>query len=321
MVATLAPLTVEALDAELTAWQASLAGPSSGLRAQRAELRALHDLLARAAVLLEWPPQELAARLGELVGAASAPAVAALAPRPRIVLRLVAAGAADAAWLVLRDNAAGLVAAPRRQATAAGAPRASGRRPLRVLVEAPRVFARLPGFRDPRHAAPDHCYDVSDAVTIRHQLDEAGFRDGVLTLAGWAALDLLACRPDEALRLRLRRAGTGLDQPVRADELVVAGQRRRRSDLVTARDDATASRAWAGWAVDVDVAALSPGTWLVVVELDHCGVSRRAAIGDVVGEYAAVSAHGEYQAAGRSLRWDTSGEHWRLIVAADAQGR
>ena len=70
------------------------------------------------------------------------------------MFRLLRDDALDAAWEVLIDNATGVVDEAYDASTATGAARTSPRLPLLTRIEAGTVFAELPGFRDPRYAAP-----------------------------------------------------------------------------------------------------------------------------------------------------------------------
>jgi hypothetical protein len=305
-VATLEPLTVAELNAALVDWRAALtAGDPDGLPSRKVELRELHDLLLRATPSSSRPPAAVAAVAAEVVARVPVRLVDSLAPRPRVAIRLLRAGAVDAAWAVLTDNAAGIVDDHFHRSTATGSARSSGRRPLRALVEAPRVFARLSGFRDPRFAAPDDCYDISDALNLRHQLDEIEIDPaGRVTMGGWACLDIVTAGPAEDPRLVLVNDGS---------EIVAAGVRLRRADLVSGQGEGLLRRAWAGWSVSFEAGV---GAWELWLELDHDGVVRRVPIGAEVSDIARAAARGTTQVPEHSLSWDTSGTPWRLMIEA-----
>jgi hypothetical protein len=305
LVATLEPLTVAELDAAISRWRGGLKQTSEqSLASRRSQLRELHDLLVRVTPLAANPPIAALAVAVEIAGAADPAAIDALAPRPRTVLRLLRAGAPLVAWQVLKDNAAGVVADP----TAIGE---LSRSPLRPLVEAPRVFAQLPGFRDPRFSAPEDCYDLTDRVRLRHHLDEISIdaTPGTLTFGGWAALDLVESGPDEHVRLLLRNDD---------GEVSVAGVRHRRADQAGGRGDALLRRAWSGWSVtlDVDKAGLDVGRWVLALEVEHDGVRRHAPIGAEVSDLARATTRGRTQLGGRALWWEASGREWQLMIEA-----
>jgi hypothetical protein len=304
----LAPLTVGQLEAATARWRQSLADQSAGgTPSRRSEIRELVVLLSRATVPQPAPTDVLTPAMVAMIEALPSDVVDSLAPKPRTAVRLVRAGCLDAAWAALCEAAIGVVADPFRAATATGAGRATGRRPLRALLEPPAVYARLPGFRDPRFAAPDSCYEIADTVKLRHEVDEVAVIDGRLMLAGWAALDIVDASPDETVRLVLRSED---------GEVAVAGRRLRRPDLVTGRDEGLRRRAWSGWSVGVDVDRLGKGEWRVSLELDHSGLLRRGPVGSAAGDLALAGTQGVKPVGDHAVRWDTSGRAWRLIVAA-----
>jgi hypothetical protein len=192
--------------------------------------------------------------------------------------------------------------------TATGQPRSAGRLPLVTRIEPPSVFAELPGFRDPRFGVPDHCYDISGVIRLKHQLDEVHLAGSTMTLGGWAALDVLATSPDEDVRLILTDGGTEIARP---------GRRVRRADLVSGRGEALARRAWAGWSasVDLDDPPLASGSWELAVEIDHHGFVARAALGRGSSRLAVAAAGADGRLGSRSVRWDATRSPWRLLVS------
>lgn len=173
----------------------------------------------RAAPAVRQPPIAALAAAADLLGELPSRVEDALPPRPRTVFRLLRVGALDAAWLVLVDNATGLVEEPFKASTSSGAIRTAWRLPLITRIEPPKIFADLPGFRDPRFNPPDDCYDITTSVRLRHQLDEICIANGVATLGGWARLRSLATRPQEQVRLIAANGDA---------EVSVRGRRRRR---------------------------------------------------------------------------------------------
>jgi hypothetical protein len=281
-VATLEPLTVAELDAAISAWLSTLA--ADGVPRRKAQLRELHDLLLGATAVSRIPPGEPITVAVKVATAVDAALIEAMAPRPRTVMRLFRAGAAAAAWEVLIDNASGT--------------------PVRAQVKASRAFALLPGFRDPRLAAPDHCYDVTDAAVLRHEVDDIQVEAGVVNIGGWAAFDLLATSAAEPVRLLV-------------GDVAVVGARRRRADLVSGRGEGLVRRAWAGWSATIDLAAVKVGEWELSLEVDHDGLTRRVSLGTEVSDFARAASRGVTEYGDRSISWLRDDAGWRLKV----QGR
>jgi hypothetical protein len=292
-VARLAPLTIAEVDAAVRTWRSDLAAdPGRSAVELRSQLRELHDLLLRTTAV-EVEPRETLDLVAGVIATIGVDAIDRLPTRPRIVFRLLYAERVAAAWQVLLDNAAGVVDTGAFRRTLA-------RSPLRLCVEAPAVFAQLPGFRDPRYDAPDSCYDVTDRTRLRAQLEEIEVdpADGMVRFAGWATVDLLGSSADDSVRVLLADHGR---------EVAVAAIRVRRSDR----------RAWAGWsaAVDVrDVTGIDVGRWGLSIEVDHEGVVGVADLGADSSDLARVTALDSVDVGDRAVRWDTSGSRWRLIV-------
>ena len=160
-----------------------LAPAEAEVAVDEGRLDELHDMLLRATADHDDAPRNLLARVGRRLTTAD---LANLTPRPLVALRLLAAGALDAAWQVLRDNAVGVVDESFDVATSYGARRTSWRLPLNTLVEPPKVYAWLPGLRDPRYDAPDPAYDITDLVTAAVRLDELWWDGPRLVFAGSA---------------------------------------------------------------------------------------------------------------------------------------
>lgn len=299
--AKLAPLSAGELDRELAALRPSVS----------ADLRDLHALLMRATPLVDEPPRASLAAAAGLVAELPSEVLAGLAPRPRTVFRLLLAGAVDAAWVVLIDNATGVVEEPFAGSTSSGATRKAWRLPLLTRIEPPKVFADLPGFRDPRFSAPEDCYDITAGVRLRHQLDEISIVGDIATLGGWAVLDPLVTGPEEQVRLI---AGNG-DAKVAA-----TGRRLRRADLVAGKSESAARRAWAGWSARLDLAdpRLVEGSWDLSLEVDHDGVSRLVPLGANASDLARAGAYAVTRVGSRSVRWKTSDRKWRLVVSAES---
>lgn len=242
------------------------------------EMAELYDALLAATADDDAPPTALLADARQAARAAEIDAVDALPHRARVVMRLLREGAEEVAWLVLVDNATGVVGRRFSAATSSGAERVDWPLPLLTKVEPPRVYADLPGFRDPRFDVPDAAYELGDAIKLRCHIDEV--RPGPRpVLAGWAALDVLTTEPDDAVSVVAAHAG---------GEISWSGVRHRRADLVGGSRDLLRRRAWAGWSAELDPVALpSDGSdcelWL---ELTQAGLTRRARLGRPAGELA-----------------------------------
>lgn len=234
--------------------------------AREGRLQDLHDLLVSATRDHDEPPRELLKQVSDHL-----PERAKLPPRAAVVVRLLQAGAYDAAWLVVQDNAVGVVDDTMRTSTSSGARVTSQRLPLAARVEPPEVFAWLPGFRDPRYDAPDDAYRMTDAVTASVRLDEAWWDGTVLVLAGRATLRHLATGPNDEVTVVLRR------DERRQEE--VDAQRVRRPDLVRGSGAELTRGAWAGFAARVDTGALGHGLWALRLRLTQQGITREVRLG------------------------------------------
>jgi hypothetical protein len=241
-------------------------------------LAALYDSLLAATAAGDVLPASLLADATAAARAADDEAVEALPPRARVTMRLLRAGEAEPAWLVAIDSATGVVQRSFRASTSSGAPRADWALPLLTAVEPPHVYAELPGFRDPRYAAPDAAYEIGASIKLRCHVDEV-IVAATPVFAGWAALDVLPTEPDDIVAVVATRDGT---------EIRWTGTRHRRADLVGGSRETLRRRAWAGWSVAVDPADLPAegGRWALWLELGHGGLSRRARLGRSVGELA-----------------------------------
>lgn len=276
---------------------------------QRSALTDIYHACLRATAVTDGAPTELLNALASGVADVPAPVVSGLSPRPRVVFRLLQAGALEAAWLVCETSAAGLVVEPTTATTSSGAPRARPRFPLVVHVDTPKVYAWLPGFRDPRYGAPDSCYDISGLVKLRTRVDAVRVEGNQLVAGGSASLSLVMPDADERVRLIAR-----LDDETR---VVVTGRRLRRPDLVTGVGDGLRRAAWSGWSARLDLRKLRrhPGDWGLQLDVTHEGVRRAAPLGGEVSELAALTvAAGVGDRRGR-VKLATDGEAWHLSVA------
>ncbi|HWB66486.1 MAG TPA: hypothetical protein VG708_06635 [Mycobacteriales bacterium] len=305
--ARLAATTVAELDAELAELSTRIA-TTDGIGAQRAELRAAHELLLRATPAAARPPLGALGTLARAIEPLPPRVIDGLAPRPRTVFRLLQAGVPAAAWEVVADNATGMVTTTFGAATSSGAARTDWRLPLLTRIEPPAVFAWLPGFRDPRFGAPDECYDITPLIRPAFALDEA-WRDGSrLHLAGSMSLEHLDTSPAETVQL----VATAGDR-----ELVVPAVRMRRPDLVRGTGSALTRLAWAGWSATVDLRdrRLGGGEWALSVVLEHDGIRRTSAVAVARTELTRPDVHGLRVGLRRRVTLDPAEKGWRLLVS------
>jgi hypothetical protein len=309
----------------------SLAGVTAAFPAQveaaqalapRERLRALHGVLreqvvgavVRAAAEGDpLPRTELTALAATIKDHLPEGTENSLGPRVGILVRLLREDALEAAWMLARDNASGVVRPERTTSMWAGGSNLSSELPLPTRVDADgRVFAWLPGFRDPRWSVPDEVYDIGHFVVLRATLDHATIDDrGVLRLRGSAFLGQLRTEPDDVVTVRLF-GPTGAHHAVAATRL-------RRPDLVKARGPELRRLAWGGWQVAVPLADLAPvsGAWHVAVEIAQGPVVRREPLGARRGPLAAPHlTTAAYE--GRSWRYelDTDEKNKALLVRA-----
>jgi hypothetical protein len=310
-VPSFAPSTVAEAEAMMTSLGSSLSDRTGDRVGARRALTDIHQWLMQATPSATAPPLHLLALATALLAELPSEVADGLPARPRTVFRLLRAGQPVAAWHVLAENAVGVVDRAFAAATATGAARASSRLPLLTRVEAPMVFAELPGFRDPRYAAPDECYDLTDRIALRLRVEEIDVGATAVSLGGWAALDLLTTGPGEAVTL----VASGL-----GGDVAVTGSRRRRPDLVGTRGDALTRRAWAGWSASVDLTSprFRNGTWTLSLQIDHAGVVRRCPLGAHLGELARSATSSAIRIGGRRVGVTTEGEQLRLECSGAA---
>lgn len=283
-------------------------GDAETIPEQRSILTDVYHACLRATPGLEDPPIELLTELASGVGDVPSNVVGGLNPRARVMFRLLEAGAFEAAWLVCETSAAGLVFEPTTATTSSGAPRARPRFPLVVHVEAPKVYAWLPGFRDPRYDAPESCYDISSLVKLRARVDVVRIERSTMVVGGSASLSLVMPDANERVRLIARS-----DEDTR---VITTGQRLRRPDLVSGVGDGLRRAVWSGWSVGLDLRKLraKPGVWALALDVTHDGVRRAAPLGGEVGELAALAVDAGLRGRRRRVRLEANGDAWQLIV-------
>jgi hypothetical protein len=259
------------------------------------ELNAVYNLFLTAGRSVVDLPASLFPELREALVGVDPRAWNALNNRPRTAFRLVVAGHDEAARAVLAESA-----------WTEKVPFAY------VHVEDGRAFAWLPGFRDVRFDGPDSCYDLSDEVGLRATLDSAHLTRERLTLGGVAYLTrAVTTTADEQVLLVLSRAGVA--------DVVVAGQRHRRPELVSGSGSDLFRRAWSGWSAGLDLAAMPPGsgTWRLALAIDHDGLRRSVGLGKTATPLAKQEGNTSVRRRRTVWRLDTSSDPWTLRAAWD----
>ncbi|WP_369233808.1 glycosyltransferase family 2 protein [Streptomyces sp. R21] len=146
-----------------------------------------------------------------------------------------------------------------------------------VAVEDGRAYARYPYFRDPERAIPDECYDVTDQLSLRHQVTRAEMRDGALHLAGHAYFHRVATH-DVTTELILRERESGAECRLPVTHTATPG-------LGADEDLGEYTYDKAGFDATVDIAtaaegkALGNGLWDIWLVVGAQGLSREVRIG------------------------------------------
>ncbi|MFI2208515.1 glycosyltransferase [Streptomyces sp. NPDC020141] len=88
----------------------------------------------------------------------------------------------------------------------------------KVVVEKGRAYAAYPYFRDIGRAVPDHCYDITRELTVRHHLDVAEMDGSELELSGHAYIHTVDT-VDTAIEAVLRERDSGVEYSFPAENL------------------------------------------------------------------------------------------------------
>ncbi len=284
-------------------------------KAIRSLLVRLHrDAMRAAAAAVDASPHELDEAAEAVRSLVPEAAEDALAIRERAFIRLLRAGAVEPAWTLAEDDSAGVVSSSRAGMKWAGGPETSVVLPLPTLAESGRVYAWLPGFRDPRWGLPDSVYDVTDSVRLRVTLEQLSLESGRLELAGSAYFTVVVARADDDVTVVLRGPG--------GQEHRAPATRTRVSEHVTRSGPGLTQLAWAGWHAEIDVTALgsSPGRWSAWLELGQDGLRDDEPLGLRRGSYAeAVRRCAPIEAGGRVFRLE-GGEDGRLSLSVTRLG-
>jgi hypothetical protein len=263
--------------------------------AQGRELIKVYELLLTDGASYPELPTGLIDALRRALGTVPARAWDQLNTRPRTAYRLIAAGEDVAAWELLTEGV---------RLARDGVERME---PAHVHVDGGRVFAWLPGFRDPRFGVPDECYELTDDVKLRSRVDTAELTADSLTLAGTAYLTR-SVRTGQTERVSLVLSRSGMD------DIVVAGNRHRRPDLVSGTGTELRRRAWSGWSVTVALASLPAGSarYRLTLAIEHGALRRTSPIGSATP---LAQQEGGVLVRRRRTRWslDTSASAWSLV--------
>jgi hypothetical protein len=223
----------------------------------------------------------------------------------RVFVRLLRRGAFEPAWTLAHDNASGVVRPTRATSMWAGGSFLTSRLPLPTHLEDGRVYAWLPGFRDPRYGVPDEVYAIDSDVILRGDVDLADLHGRTLRLHGTAYLGLLEAGPHGRVTLSLAGPDGAASQ--------VEATRVRRPDHVKSSGPDLTRLAWSGWHAEFDITPLLAvaGTWRITVELDERGVRRSRLLGRSRSPLAATPLFENSPArelSGRAVRLDNAAD-------------
>ncbi|MFD5848136.1 glycosyltransferase family 2 protein [Streptomyces chartreusis] len=146
-----------------------------------------------------------------------------------------------------------------------------------VIVDGGHAFARYPFLRDPDRAIPDHCYDVTAQLGVRHQVSRAELRGTTLHLAGHGYLHRVATE-NVSTQLVLRERDTKQEYRLPVAHTTTPG-------LGAEEDNGHYLYEKAGFeaAVDITTAAdgspLRDGLWDISLAIGAQGITREVRIG------------------------------------------
>ncbi|GGX16742.1 glycosyltransferase family 2 protein [Streptomyces chartreusis] len=146
-----------------------------------------------------------------------------------------------------------------------------------VIVDGGRALARYPFLRDPDRAIPDHCYDVTAQLGVRHQVSRAELRGTTLHLTGHGYLHRVATE-DVSTELVLRERDTKEEYRLPVAHTMTPG-------LGADKDRGHYRYEKAGFeaAVDITTAAdgspLRDGLWDISLAIGAQGITREVRIG------------------------------------------
>ncbi|MFD7259160.1 glycosyltransferase family 2 protein [Streptomyces sp. NPDC059874] len=145
---------------------------------------------------------------------------------------------------------------------------------VRKTVENGRVFTTLPFFRDPQVGLPDELFDITDDMTVSHQLQKMRWDGPALILDGFAFFEQLSTK-DRATRLVLREQTSGAEEsfPTTA---------RRDDTLTNAKGNPRAMGRFSArlnLAQTPDGRPLPPGVWDLYLAVSYEGVTQEVRLG------------------------------------------
>ncbi|WP_328536119.1 glycosyltransferase family 2 protein [Streptomyces sp. NBC_00344] len=141
-------------------------------------------------------------------------------------------------------------------------------------IENGRVFTALPFFRDPQTALPDELFDITDRMTVTHQLTRLEWTKSILGIDGTAFFEQLSTR-DRATKVVLRERLSGAEERFSVTA-------RRDEKLVNAKGK---PRAMGRFSARVNLRQtssgrpLGPGIWDLWLSVSFEGVTREVRLG------------------------------------------
>ncbi|MEU9418604.1 glycosyltransferase family A protein [Streptomyces sp. NPDC048272] len=145
---------------------------------------------------------------------------------------------------------------------------------VRKTVEGGRVYTGLPFFRDPQVGLPDELFDITEDMTVSHQLQKVRWDGPMLLLDGYGFFEQLSTK-ERATRVVLRERTGGAQE-------TYAVTARRDDTLTNAKGNA---RAMGRFSTRINLAQtavgrpLPPGIWEVHLSVSFEGVSREVRLG------------------------------------------
>ena len=146
-----------------------------------------------------------------------------------------------------------------------------------LLCDNGRAYVRYPFLRDPAHAVPDSCYDVTDKLGVRHHVTRAELRGTALRLAGHAYLHRVETH-DVTTELVLRERDSGTEYRLPVTHTATPG-------LGADEDGGLFRYENAGFEAEVDITTaadgrpLVDGLWDISLAVGAQSVSREARVG------------------------------------------
>ncbi|MER7762622.1 glycosyltransferase family A protein [Streptomyces sp. NPDC097619] len=145
---------------------------------------------------------------------------------------------------------------------------------VRKTVENGRVYTQLPFFRDAAVGLPDELFDITDDMTVSHELQSMKWNGSLLLLDGYAFYEQLSTK-ERATRVVLRQRGTGVEETFsvtarRDDNLTNAKGNTRAMGRFSSRINL--SQTSSGWPVPT-------GIWDLYLKVSFEGVVQEVRLG------------------------------------------